>query len=235
MTHEMYYAIPDAMKTIENCPDTRVLMLTGSNGFYSSGNDLSVFSEAGPPTPENFKKFSEKSAVMLEAFVSSFIDFKKPLVAKVDGMSLGIACTTLALCDFVYASERAWFQTPFTKIAQAPEGCSSFTFPQLMGRQKASEILLLNRRITAQEAYERNLVNEVFKVDEIDAVVDKKLEYIASLPPKSIQSCKASILATQRQTLHEINHHECQNLIERWTCLEELLPQLAEFANRKKK
>ncbi len=74
--------------------------------------------------------------------------------------------------------KKATYVAPFTKIAQSPEvrifinkhflsnqvlyglilkACSSYTFPRLMGTIKASEFLLFNRKLTAKEAFERNL------------------------------------------------------------------------------
>ncbi len=69
--------------------------------------------------------------------------------------------TVLALCDLVIASSRATFQTPFSALGQSPEGCSSLTFPILMGSSKASEMLLFGKKLTAEEAVERNLVAKV--------------------------------------------------------------------------
>ena len=74
------------------------------------------------------------------ALVSAFIDFPKPLIAAVNGPAIGIATTTLGLCDFVYASENAWFYTPFTELGLCPEGCSSVTFPQIVGPIRASDV-----------------------------------------------------------------------------------------------
>lgn len=69
-------------------------------------------------------------------FVQSFIDFSKPLIAIVNGPAIGISFTVLGLFDMVITSDRAKFSAPFTQKALSPEGCSSYTFPKLMGRIK---------------------------------------------------------------------------------------------------
>lgn len=69
----------------------------------------------------------------LREFVSAFIHFKKPIVVAINGPALGLGASILPLCDVVWASERAWFQTPCAALHITPSGCSSYTFPQILG------------------------------------------------------------------------------------------------------
>lgn len=69
----------------------------------------------------------------LRDFVKAFIQFKKPIVVAINGPALGLGASILPLCDIVWASEKAWFQTPYATIRLTPAGCSSYTFPQILG------------------------------------------------------------------------------------------------------
>lgn len=128
---------------------------------------------------------------------------------------------------------KATFQTPFSNLGQSPEGCSSYTFPKMMGAakvstflilwiqelrdfwewdsfkimkvfikrnrklqkiikslwlennliiQQASELLLFNKKITAQEALERNLVTEVFPDHDFQRSVQGRIQLYSKLP-----------------------------------------------------
>lgn len=75
-----------------------------SGPYYCSGNDLKTF--ATIKTREDLKNVSEQGAVILEEFVSSFIEHDKPIIALIHGPAIGISVTTLALCDVILASDK---------------------------------------------------------------------------------------------------------------------------------
>ncbi|XP_016987248.2 enoyl-CoA delta isomerase 2-like [Drosophila rhopaloa] len=69
----------------------------------------------------------------------------------------------------------------------------SYMLPLILGRSKASEILLLNERLSAQEAYQFNFVSRVFKTSELDSVIWPKLRQYSELPTNSLLQGKRLI------------------------------------------
>lgn len=137
---------------------------------------------------QGIEKATKDARDLLERFVASFIDYPKILIAAVNGPSIGIGTTLIGLCDFAYASDKATFHTPFVKLAQTPEACSSYTFPRLVGQRIAYEILVLGRKLTASEAKEARLVNDVFP---LDTLIDKVMEIARSLASESLETLLA--------------------------------------------
>jgi peroxisomal 3,2-trans-enoyl-CoA isomerase len=112
--------------------------------------------------------------------VNSFIDCKKPIVAAVNGPALGIAATTLGLTDYVFMCESAYLLTPFQALGQTAEGCSTRTFPKLMGEEIANEVLRKNRRLRAFEARSCGFAADVLCEDSTD-VLRKALDHCRHL------------------------------------------------------
>ncbi|XP_026738179.1 enoyl-CoA delta isomerase 2, mitochondrial-like [Trichoplusia ni] len=181
-----------------------VMVLTGAGDFYSSGNDFSVATDMS------------KGLNVLKEYINAFIMFPKILVAIVNGPAIGIAATTLALCDLVFASENSYFYTPFTKLGIVAEGCSTFTFPRLIGDRKATEMLLCNHRMTAKEALECGFINDIYKPEELQSKVWDKITEVSKLPPISVAATKKLLRDSVRQELLKANDIEIQELNSIW-------------------
>ena len=65
--------------------------------------------------------------------------FPKPIVAAVNGSAVGLGVSLLPLCDVIYASDKASFYCPYTKLGHTPEGGASYTFTQTMGIVKVKQ------------------------------------------------------------------------------------------------
>ena len=171
---------------------------------------------------------------MLEKYIGKFIDFPKILIAFINGPAVGISVSTLGLFDGVYASSASTFALPFTRTAQSAEGCSSLVFPALMGPIHAKELLLFDRKLTAQEAQQRGLVTKVLEEKTFAEEKEKICQEILSLPKGSLFSGTAIIQKWSKETLHRVNRDEVENLKNRWLT-EEFVQAMMEFMRGRKK
>lgn len=211
--------------------NTVLTVLTGNGDYYSSGNDLTDFSGT---TPGGIEEKVKNKLVMLRNFVNSFIDFPKPLIAVVNGPAVGIAVTILGLFDAVYASDRATFHTPFSHLGLSPEGCSSYTFPKIMGPAKAIEMLVFGKKLTAGEACAQGLVTEVFPDNTFQKEVWARLKAYSELPANSMRISKQVIRNMEKEKLHAVNAEECSVLQERLLS-DECINAAVNFLSRKAK
>lgn len=212
LNNQMYDQITKALKEANSNPDIIACCITGNGAYFSSGNDLNNYTG----TMEGDIEEKIKSGCdMCGNFVQSFIEFSKPLIAIVNGPAIGISFTVLGLFDLVISSDLANFSAPFTKIALSPEGCSSYTFPKLMGRMKAMDVLIFNKNLTAYEAFNSGLVNEIISHKELDRKSMIRLEEISKLPKKSLLVSRNFIRQMDKDILLEVNRKEMKMLFER--------------------
>ncbi|XP_052894809.1 enoyl-CoA delta isomerase 2 [Anopheles moucheti] len=230
LNKQAYQDLADTLNSANKDDGINVVVLTGIGDYYSSGNDMvSAVSDEGSVE----EKLARGNAILRD-MVRAFISFDKLLIAIINGPAIGIAATTALLSDVVYMADTAYFYTPFTKLGLCAEGCSSYTFPLLMGRSKASEMLLLNHRMSAQEALQFNVVANVLKRDEIDSKLWPQILEYGKLPIGSIKAGKMLINRFQRDKLHEANDRETEALMDRYQT-EESMNAVMEFMMRKSK
>jgi enoyl-CoA hydratase/carnithine racemase len=129
--------------------------------------------------------------------------------------------TTLALADIVWCSNTASFSAPFSATAQSPEGCSTKLFPVIFGRSLANEILMLNRKLDANEALAKGLVSRIIPDVTGDQFVDKVTcelkEAIQNYSTDSMAASKSLIMNQEtRDELKKVMRQENDTLVQRW-------------------
>jgi enoyl-CoA hydratase/carnithine racemase len=180
LTRALYTALADAIEAAERDPTCRVMLLHGSEGCFTSGNDLKDFAEGPPPGAE--------SPVL--RFLTVLSQAEKPLAAAVEGPAVGIGTTLLLHCDLVYAGAGARFQLPFVNLGLGPEAASSLLLPRLAGYQRAAELLLLGEPFTAAQAQAIGLVNAVVPDEEVVEYARERARKLAAQPPASVRLTK---------------------------------------------
>ncbi|XP_037537369.1 chromodomain Y-like protein [Nematolebias whitei] len=214
---------PEAMKEIQSAmataasDDSRLVLLGAVGSVFCFGLDFLYFIRR---LTDDRKKESIKMAETIRTFVNTFIHFRKPIVAAVNGPALGLGAALLPLCDVVWANEKAWFQTPYTFCGQTPDACASFTFPRIMGLAAANELLLGGRKLTAQEACSKGLVSQVLWPGTFTQEVMLRVKELVAVNPLVLQESKALMRNTSRSALEQANERECEALKRVWSSMQ---------------
>jgi enoyl-CoA hydratase/carnithine racemase len=210
LTGEMYAAMADAIAAAEADPGVHVILLQGQADCFTAGNDLADFLAAGRAEGR-----VDGAATAPARFLTAIRTARKPLVAAVGGVAVGIGTTMLLHCELVYATPTARFQMPFVPLGLAPEGGSSLLLPMRVGYQRAAEWLLLGRPFGAEAAREAGLVNAVVGEAELLAHAREAARAVAALPTESVRISKELLKRPYAVALEERMAEELRIFFER--------------------
>lgn len=185
----------------------------------------------------DMEKALDNGIALFHKFISSFIDFPKPIIGAVNGPAFGIMVTTLALMDTIVASDTATFTTPFTSLGQSPEGCSTYTFPQILGPSLASKMLYFNYRLPVAEAQQRGFVSEVLPkeklISHLEGLLYGEKGLVKTCYPNAMVNAKGLVRNDEtKKLLHQINDVEAEALKKAFRS-EECQQALEKFFSRK--
>ena len=178
----MYIAMRQALVDGDASDEVRAHIITGSDGVFTAGNDIKDFLSRS--SGEAGETFGESPALQ---FIGYLPRVKKPLIAAVDGLAVGVGVTMLFHCDLVYASPAATFTTPFLNLGLVPEAGSSLLAPRRKGHARAYEMLVLGETFPAQRACEAGLVNAVVAAEELDTTARDAALRLAAKPPEALR------------------------------------------------
>lgn len=187
----MYAALADVIIAANDDASVRVLVLGGTDDFFTSGNDLLDFM--------NDPQIRDDHPVV--RFMRALQDSTKPVVAIVRGHAIGIGTTLLLHCDLVYAASDARMQLPFVNLGLCPEYSSSYLLPRLVGHQKAAELFLLGKAFSGAEASDWGLVTKAVPWDELTEYSTEKILALAAQPPAAVKRTKALLKQANRSSV----------------------------------
>lgn len=138
------------LEAAANDPDVRGIVLTGTQRAFCAGGDLRTMGERGAPAVRARLQATQRLAHRL-------VLTEKPVIAAVNGAAAGAGFALALLCDFVLASDHAYFKAGFPGVGAAPDLGLAYTLPRFVGVQRAKELLMSNRQVWADEAVELGL------------------------------------------------------------------------------
>ncbi len=223
LTLAMYSALTEGLLAAAAEPGVRVVVLEGSDACFTAGNDIADFASG----------FSAEKFAPIFQFLETIHRFEKPIVARVNGVAVGIGTTMLLHCDIVFAGEGARFQLPFTNLALCPEAASSWLLPRVIGYQRAAEMLLLGEPITAARAHTFGLVNHVIPDAGTRDAAWFAAEKLAAQPAASVRLTKSLLKRRHADTVSAVMKEEALLFGERLQSPEAMEAFMA-FSQRRK-
>lgn len=206
LTTVMYQTLTELFAAADRDDEVAVIYITGSGDSFSAGNDLGDFMAAAD------RGDSDSPG---RAFLQQLHRQRKPIVAAVNGLAIGIGVTMLLHCDLVYAAEGVPFRLPFVDLGLVPEGGSSALLPQMLGHRRAAELLLLGRKFDAQEAADLGIVNGVCPADQLQQLSWSMAEALAAKPPQALRAAKAMLKQNLSQPLTAVIDSEIDLFMQR--------------------
>ncbi|MBX7084600.1 MAG: enoyl-CoA hydratase [Nannocystaceae bacterium] len=200
LTLAMYDAMTAALQRARDDAAVRVIVLRGSGGHFTAGNDLMDFMQQPPSSNDS----------PVGRFLDLLVTHPKPILAAVEGVAIGIGTTLLLHCDLVWAATGARLQLPFVPLGLSPEAGSSLLLAQRCGHVRAAELLLLGEPFGPERARELGLVNEVVEATALHDRVRERAAAIAALPPASVRATKALMRAPVLAALQTVMHSEAE-------------------------
>jgi enoyl-CoA hydratase/carnithine racemase len=201
----MYQALADGLREADGNDSVRVILICGCRECFTSGNDLADFLTAPPTGPE--------SPVM--QFLTAISEARKPIVAAVNGLAVGIGVTMLLHCDLVYAGSSATFQMPFVNLGLCPEAGSTLLLPRIMGHQRAAELILLGEVFSADKACSVGIVTEVCPDGDVLATARSRALQLAAQPAAAVRLAKSLLKREYTIPLQETIAEEGRQFIVR--------------------
>jgi enoyl-CoA hydratase/carnithine racemase len=222
LTLAMYEAMRAGLEESGNELGVGAVLLTGSGGVFTAGNDIHDFLQRrGDPSESAGLRFIKTLAV-----------FEKPVVAAVEGLAIGIGTTMLLHCDLVYASPSASLKVPFVDLGLTPEGGSSALLPRRCGMARASELLLLGEAISAERAESFGLVNAIVPSQTLLAHALAKAKALAGKPREALAASRRMLRGEPKELLAAMDA-EGREFAKR-LAMPEARAALLAFTNRKR-
>jgi crotonobetainyl-CoA hydratase len=190
----------EAFVLLRDDPELRVGIVTAAGErIFSAGWDL----KAAAGNAEIGKWWAQDYGPGKFAGLTELWDLNKPVIAAINGHALGGGLELAVACDLLIAAEQAEFAMPELPIGILPDSGGIQRLPRRLPYNIAMELLLLGRRMTAQEARHYGLVNAVVPADKLMAAARDWAARIAGGAPLTIQALKESLRAIEGRSIRE--------------------------------
>ena len=196
----MQYELHEAFNDFSTDPKQRVCVLRGAGGrAFCAGSDLKYAAQAMRDGTYDRKYPPTGYGGLVDRW-----DLNKPVIAAVDGVALGGGFEIALACDLIIATDRSRFGLTEPLYGAVPLAGGLHRLPRQIGLNRAMELILTSRIVSAIEGYRLGFVNEVVAPEDLDASIARWTDAILQASPAAIRAAKESVhLGLERPSIRE--------------------------------
>lgn len=194
LNNQLMNELMDALGLFDRDDRVGAMVITGNEKAFAAGADIKEMAD------RSVTEIMDRDHVAVFGRIRTI---RKPVIAAVSGWALGGGCEIALSCDMIVVSETARFGQPEITIGVIPGAGGTQRLTRAVGKAIAMEMILNNRTITAQEAYQFGLVNRVVPVQGYLEETLKLADEIASRAPLALRAAKKMINQSYERTLSE--------------------------------
>ena len=188
----------DALDRADGDNSVKVIVLSGSGKGLSAGVDIRYLEEFG----------ANEMARFLEIFYVEQVErvrgLSKPIIASVHGFAREGACTMAFNCDMIVAADDASFGYPGVPNLAAPPGMHVWHLQRLLGRMRATELILTGEPISAEEAGQLGLVTKVVPRTKLESETQKLARKLAAMSPLALRVTRNLIYEMENMSFKDV-------------------------------
>ncbi|GAA3894169.1 crotonase/enoyl-CoA hydratase family protein [Halomonas cibimaris] len=175
---------------VNRCEDVSVLVITGAGSTFSAGGNVKDMAERRGDFAGDVAEVAERYRRGIQRIPLALAEVEVPMIAAVNGAAIGAGFDLANMADMRIASSRAKFGETFLNLGIIPGDGGAFFMQRLIGYQRAFELTLSGRIITADEAKEYGIVLEVTEPEALMDTVMAHARRIAAQPPRATRLTK---------------------------------------------
>lgn len=196
---ETMIALQAAIQAHGNDGVTRVIVLTGTGGAFSSGADISVITQPDVTAESVYR-------ILDHAYHPALLAIHEapcPVIAAVDGVAAGIGCDLALACDVRLVSARAQFAELFIRVGLIPDGGGTWSLLRIVGLGRALELMYSGAPVGADEALAIGLANKIFPTERFAEEVATYAGRLAAQAPMALARIRHAVFAAQDSSFSE--------------------------------
>ena len=198
----------DAFKECHHDESIRVVIFTAKGAMFSGGGDLGSFVKES----DNLGPFITDMTTYFHLAVTLMHRMEKPIVVAINGTAAGGGLSLALSGDIIISADTAKFSAAYTAAGLSPDGSMTYIMPRLIGLKKTKELMITNRRFTANEALDMGLIDQVVKHEDLEKIVMDRAISLSKGATKAYGAVKTLLADTFSSSLESHLEQEARLL-----------------------